>query len=210
MFKSKLETTDLGFYDLFYRQASLVRDGATAFVQVLEDWPAGQAHVDRLNEIERNADDVGHAAIDLLNRTVVTPLGRDDILNLVSGIDDVLDTMDAAAQRMVLFEVDIVPPQLLALGQCLAESAARVVDLMAEFKGNRDPTRLRALYDDIRRLENDGDRILRSGLGGLFREHASNPLRILKLKDIFEMVEVAVDQCKAVSNTVAGLLLTRA
>lgn len=209
MFRSRLETNDLGFFDLFHRHALLVKEGAQVFLQIMESWPQAQAHVDRLNAIERDADAVGHAAIDLLNRTLVTPLGRDEVLALVSRIDDVLDTMDAAAQRMVLFEVDLVPEPLLDLAGCLQKSASSVADLLQELKGDRNHDRFSSLYQEIRLQENEGDRLLRVGLAGLFREHATNPLRILKLKDIYEMVEVAVDQCKAISNTVAGLMLER-
>jgi len=209
MFRARLETTEVGFFELFHRQAVLVEEGAGVFLGILEAWPRSQEAVDRLDTLERQADEVGSAAIDLLHRTVVTPMGRDDILTLVTRIDAVLDTMNAAAQRMVVFEVEEIPPSLLDLARCLSQSAAQVTLLLDEMRSGADNVRIRARRDEIGRLENEGDRLLRTGLGRLFREQASNPLRIVKLKDIYEMVEVAVDQCKAVSNLVAGLLLPR-
>ena len=115
----KLMPKEYGFFDLFDRHAAATLDAARTLVQVLEGWPESAGRVRRIEELEHECDSIAHMTIDLLHRTFITPMDRDEILALISKMDDVTDSIEAAAQRLGLFDIRTVPPKLVEMARVL-------------------------------------------------------------------------------------------
>lgn len=195
-----------GFLTLFVRQAENVAAGATALVEMLSKYeqPSEQAH--RIKDIEHAGDTITHDLITRLNQTFITPFDREDVHELSSKVDDVLDLTDAAAGRMVLFGVKSVRLGVVELAQILEKatqeilSAVRVLDKQDHILSH---------CIEINRLENEGDRVSRALIATLFEEE-KDPVEIIKWKEIIETIETAIDKCEDVANVIETVILKQA
>jgi predicted phosphate transport protein (TIGR00153 family) len=156
----------------------------------------------RIEEIEHECDTIAHMTIDLLHRTFITPLDRDETLKLISKMDDVVDGIESAAQRMLLFDVQQVPARLVDLARVVMKEQEVLVELVPLLHGFKHPERIRELIIEVQRLENEADGILRAGLGELFREHRSDPLMVIQVKELYERIEDAADQAEDVAEII--------
>jgi len=202
----KLMPAEFGFYDLFTRHSRTMAEGARVFVEVLEKWPSHK-NVERVYELEHECDTFVRLAIDLLHHTFITPLDREEIINLASTMDDVIDGIQVASRRLVLFEIDAVPPAMVDLARVLERAAAVVSDMVSVLKDFKKIDEQRERFERLHALENEGDGVFHAALADLFKTHASDPLRVIKLKEIYETVERAIDRCEDVGNIVEGILL---
>lgn len=204
----KLAPREIGFFDLFIRHTKAGLDAGKALVDALEQWPRGaEGMVRRIEEIEHECDTIAHMTIDLLHRTFITPLDRDETLKLISKMDDVVDGIEAAAQRMLLFEIQKVPPRLVDLARVVMKEQEVLVELVPLLHGFKHPDRIRSLIIEVQRLENEADGILRAGLGELFRDHRGDPLVVIQLKELYERIEDASDQAEDVAEIIEGITL---
>jgi uncharacterized protein len=204
---SKLIPKELGFFDLFDRHCASALEGTRCLLKLLETWPEGVSQIQRIEELEHECDSITHMTVDLLHRTFITPLDRDEILKLLSKMDDVIDSCEVVARRMKLFEITVVPEKLKALARTLVQAHEVTVGVIAQLNGLKDPVKIRTEIKEIHRLENDSDRIYHDALGELFHEHAQDPLTVIKLKEILETVEYAADICEDIGNIVEGIVL---
>ena len=203
----KLVPKEYGFYDLFNRHAACMLDAAKTFQLLTEEWPDATGRARRIEEVEHECDSIAHMTIDLLHHTFITPLDRDEITQLISTMDDVADLIDAAAQRVFMFAIPRMPGKLRELARVLVRAADLVVEVVGKLRDLKDVERMRAIFVEIHRTENEGDGCLRAGMVELFRDSADDPMAVIKLKEILEIVEEAIDQCEDVANIVEGILL---
>ena len=204
---SKMTSQKYGFFDLFTRHATSALEASRCLLEVFKAFPGRKEALKQIEAVEHECDSIAHMTIDLLHRTFITPLDRDEILNLVKTMDDIVDAVDDASRKIVLFAVEANPPRLVELVQVLHRAQEEVVKAtkLLEKKVNTDE--LQSVMKEIHRLENEGDRLYHAGLVDLFREHAKDPLTVIKLKEIFEAIEFAIDRCEDVSNVVEGIVL---
>ncbi len=204
----KLAPREIGFFDLFIRHSKAGLDAGKTLVEALDQWPRGaEGMVRRIEEIEHECDTIAHMTIDLLHRTFITPLDRDETLKLISKMDDVVDGIESAAQRMLLFDVQKVPARLVDLARVVMKEQEVLVDLVPLLHGFKHPERIRALIIEVQRLENEADGILRAGLGELFRDYRGDPLAVIQLKELYERIEDASDQAEDVAEIIEGITL---
>ncbi len=206
---SKLMPAEIGFYDLFTRHARTVAEGSRVFVEILEAWPE-RKNVERVFELEHECDTFTRMAIDLLHHTFITPLDREEIINLASTMDDVIDGVQVAARRLVLFEIDTVPPAMIDLARVLERATVVMADMVAVLKDFKRIDEQRERFERLHVLENEGDGVFHAALADLFRNHSADPLRVMKLKEIYETIERCIDRCEDVGNIVEGILLEHA
>jgi len=180
--------------------------GAHAFVQMLEHYTGVPEQVQRIKAIEHNGDEITHQIFRKLNQTFITPFDREDIHQLCSTMDDVIDLIDAAASRFVLYRVTQVRYGTLELSRVLAAAA---VELKEAIHAMESPDKALHRVIEINRLENESDRICRTLIAQLFEEE-KNPVEIIKWKEIFEVIETAVDKCEDVSNVIESVILKNA
>ncbi len=194
----KFRPVDASFYDLFSAQADHLVVGAQLLSQMLSDGNSKAEIAQRMREAEHAADETTHAIIRRVNSTFVTPFDREDIYALASALDDVMDMMDEAVDLVLLYEVTWLPPetteQVEVLQRC-AELTAAAMPTLESMKS------LDEYWIEINRLENAGDKSFRRILANLFNgEHEA--LEVLKLKDVVESLEGAIDAFEKVANIV--------
>ncbi len=204
---NKLLPKEIGFFDLFNRHAKLSLEASRTLVDLLERWPDGEALIARMTELEHDCDSTAHMVIDLLHRTFITPLDRDETMKLITKLDDVTDSAEAAAQRLDLFAIGKVPPKLVEMAKVLVKALEQLVQLVALLKDFKQVARMKELIIEVQRLENEADALHRAGLAELFRVHATDALTVIKLKEIYEIVEAATDQCEDVAEIIEGIAL---
>jgi len=203
---SRILPREEGFLTLFVRQAENVAAGATALVELLTTYTDPPAGARRVKDLEHIGDTITHDLNTRLNQTFVTPFDREDIHELASKVDDVLDLADAAAGRLVLYGIKTIRPGVAELAQIL-ETATREILAAVRLLDKQDHILDHCI--EINRLENEGDRVCRALIATLFEEE-KNPVEIIKWKEIIEAIETAIDKCEDVANVIETVVLKEA
>ena len=194
----RFKPVDNVFYVLLTSSASKLVEGSTILAEILSDSADRPAIADRMRDAEHQADEITHQIAQRVNSTFVTPFDREDIYALASGLDDVMDFMEEAVDLTVLYEVGALPPELAeqvdVLQRC-AELTAESMPRLQSMKG------LEEYWIEINRLENTGDKSYRRILAKLFSGQYE-ALDVLKLKDIVDSLEHAVDAFEKVANII--------
>jgi predicted phosphate transport protein (TIGR00153 family) len=191
------------FFDLFTQASANAREIARVLVDLLEEWPDGRGRLADIRELEHEGDRLTHAVIDLLNRTFVTPLDRDDMYRLASAIDDVCDHVDEAADDIDAYEVREIPLRARQQADVIYRAASRLHEAVERLEGFKDSQRQLVA---LRELEDEGDRLSREAVAELFRS-GSDPLTIIRLKDLHEQLEEAVDACETAADVLEAILV---
>jgi len=194
------------FYELFVKQAQNIEKGAKALVEMLSHYTGVPEQVQSIKAIEHAGDEITHGILTKLNQTFITPFDREDIHALSSQLDDVIDLIDAAASRFVLYRVASVKPGTLELTKVLLSATA---EMTAAVRALDTPNEALRHCVEVNRYENDSDRLCRTLIAQLFDEE-KDPVQIIKWKEIFEVIETAVDRCEDVANVIEGVILKSA
>jgi predicted phosphate transport protein (TIGR00153 family) len=193
-----LRPTDTSFYDLFSEQANHLVDGARLLAEMLSDGCDSETTAKRMREAEHDCDETTHRIIRRVNSTFVTPFDREDIYNLASGIDDVMDYMEEAVDLILLYGVHTLPAETTTQVQALQDAADLTAQAMPRLRTMKN---LEDYWIEINRLENAGDRSYRRIQAHLFNGgHAA--LDVLKIKGIVDSLEAAVDAFETVANII--------
>ena len=197
------------FFALFSRHAALTVAAAQAFEAMLDRLGDAEADSTRVRALEHEADDVARLALENLHRTFVTPIDRGDIHLLTSRLDDVMDHVESAAQRLWLYEIRVPTAELREMAAHLrraTEAVRGAVDAMAD---RSKPERVRELCLAVKQVEKENDRLLRRTMAKIFREE-SDAKALIKWKEIYETVEAAIDLCEDAANVIEGVVLENA
>ena len=176
------------FLPQFARAAEIILEAATALDQLAADFTDVELKVAHIKHLEHEGDQVAHQTFGLLSRTWITPIDREDIHALVKALDDVLDFMDAAANRFVLYKIPGPRPGLKQATEILVQSAhaiRRATGMLGDLKHS---AAILEICVEINRLENEADTVNRIAIGKLF-ETSTDPIHIMKWKEIYEYVE---------------------
>ena len=203
---SRILPREESFFDTFVELADNIHEGSKALVEMLSNFTNVPAQAERIKDLEHKGDDLTHALLTRLNQTFITPFDREDIHELSSKIDDVLDLADAAASRLVLYRVDRVRPGVLELAKILNQATEQVA---AAVRVLRKQDHILDYCIEINRLENESDRVCRALIAQLFDEE-KDPVQIIKWKEIIEVIETAVDKCEDVANVLETVTLKSA
>jgi uncharacterized protein len=195
-----------GFFDLFRKQAENINNGAEAFLRMLLHYTGVPEQVQNIKAIEHAGDEITHQTFRMLNKTFITPFDREDIHELVSTMDDVIDLIDAAASRFALYRVETLRVGTLDLARVLVSATK---ELSAAIHAIEKPDTAMKHCIEINRYENESDRICRMLIAQLFDEE-KDPVQIIKWKEIFEVIETAVDKCEDVANVIENIILKSA
>jgi len=180
---------------------------ATALLrELMRAWPDGAEKRLELVDIEHENDAVTHDIVHHLHARLAVPFERSDVLSLASGLDDVVDFAEEAADFLWLYRVEAPMDQAIELVDTLAAAG---VEIAAALSKVDKPEATKAHLTEIDRLEDEGDRILREGLTALF-EGGVDPMAVIRWKDIFERVEEGIDACDSVAHTLRGIAVKQA
>jgi len=206
MFKHfRVKHTD--FYDKFDEHAATCLKAIQQMQEAMRNIQTCPACFQSVQQLEHRCDEIAHEVIDLLRTTFITPFDRDEIQLLISRMDDIADFTEAATHRLVLFEIDHVPEPMLKLGDVLFKAHQDVVQVISLLRTVRESTHLNDLCKNINTLENMGDMLHHQGIAELFRVYKNDPLMVIKLKAIYEILEEAVDSCEDVAEIAVGIAL---
>jgi uncharacterized protein len=200
----RLTPRDTTFFDLFAAQATHLVTGANLLGEMLgADRSTRKEIGKRIADAEHEADDATHSIMRRLNQTFVTPFDRDDIYNLASSLDDCMDFMEEAADLIVLYKVDELPARVSDQVQVLQRAAELTAEAMPRL---RSMDSLSEYWVEVNRLENQADKIHRKLLAQMFDE-ITDPIQLMKIKEIVERLEDAADAFEKVANTVETIAL---
>jgi predicted phosphate transport protein (TIGR00153 family) len=194
----KFRPGDGSFYEHFTELAQHLVSGAALLAEMLSNGNDREDVAQRMRSAEHDADETTHAIVRRVNTTFVTPFDREDIYSLASGLDDVMDMMDEVVDLILLYEVRELPPGLSDQVEVIQRCAEITADAMPRLKSMKD---LEEYWIEINRLENAGDKNHRRTLANLFSGQY-DALEVLKLKDIVESLEGAIDAFEKVANIV--------
>jgi uncharacterized protein Yka (UPF0111/DUF47 family) len=197
------------FFDLFEQAARNVHDGALALVDLLENFVDVPQKAKKVKDIEHAGDKITHTTIERLNKTFITPIDREDIHDLICRIDDILDLIDTAVSRLMLYKIEKPTDDAKALGKVLVHATKIITELVPQMRNLKKTDALIQQCIAIHTQENEGDRIEQHALASLF-ENGHDPVLIIKWKDIYEDLEAATDRCEDVANVVEGIVLKNA
>jgi uncharacterized protein len=208
MFKFLAPKED-GFFTIFDQLADCAVEGAQVFVDMLDHYGDAPAKVRRLRDIEHRGDEITHRAIEMLHTSFITPFDRDQIHNLVSHLDDIVDLMDSVVRRMSLYGVVEPLPELKEMALVLQRATIEIKKAIVQLRNLKNIDLLKTSCVEINRLENDGDALRDAIVAKLFREE-TDAINVLRWKEIFEDVESAIDRCEDVANDIEGVVLENA
>jgi len=197
------------FFDLFEKAANNILDAA----RMLEDFvssPDGlEAKLGKLEDAEHRGDQITHDTIERLNKTFITPIDREDIHELASKMDDILDLIYGSANRIVLYKVPALGHEAKKVVKILSQAIEEVSKAVLRLRNLKKPEMILAQCIEVNRLENEADEVLRRAISNLF-EREKDPIRVMKEKEILETLESATDRCEDVANVLEGIILKNA
>ena len=212
--------SDLKFYDSFEQHAACFVKAARVLVDALDRIGEASVGAKAISSLEHAGDEITHETIARLHKTWITPLDRAQIQALISRLDDVLDFIEAAADRIVLFEIDSVPDDARKIAKNLVDACVAVEQAVKLLRNLKQTEKILQLCVEINRLENEGDRIYHHALAELYRatKHRTiatpgsvppphDPLDIMKWRDIYDNLETATDRCEDIANILEGVVL---
>jgi hypothetical protein len=200
---SALVPRDREFFDLFEEAGGNILRAAGLLEEMLADFPERNELARDILICEQDGDRITHDILQRLNQTFVTPIDREDIHELSSALDDVVDYTEEVADYLGLYKIEAPMAQAQDLAKVLHAAARQIAEAMPRLRGFEDISRHTV---EINRLENDGDRIVREAIASLFGT-GIDPMVVIRWKDIFERLEEAIDATEHVANILEGIVI---
>ena len=197
---------ETSFFDFFEQHAALTVEGTKEFLSLVTTGANIETKAKRVPDIENETDVITHRCVEALHKTFITPIDRDNIHRLITRMDDVMDFVEAAAERIALYELTVMTADVRDLADVLVRAAQQVELAIKGLRNLKDPQSILKQCIDINRLENESDQILRRAVAKLFKEE-KDPIMVIKWKEVYENLENAADRCEDVANIIEGVIL---
>jgi uncharacterized protein len=202
----RLVPRETKFFDMFSEMSGNLEDGAKVMLELFRDYRDVPAKVQKIKDIEHKGDDMTHAVLIKLNQTFITPFDREDIHRLASSIDDVLDFINSAADRLINYKITNPPPAALKLAEIILKQAQEITQGVRLLEKNQH---VLEHCVEINRLENDADTVTRAAISNLFDEE-KDPIQLTKIKELLEVLELATDKAEDAANVLETVVLKSA
>ena len=197
---------ETSFFDFFEQHAALTVEGTQELIHLLEPGAKIDARARRIVDIEHETDVITHRCVEALHKTFITPIDRDSIHRLITKMDDIMDFVEAASERIALYEIKEMTTDIREMADVLHQAAVKVEAATKGLRNLKDPHAILKHCVDINRLENEADAVLRRAVARLFKEE-KDPIAVIKWKEIYENLENATDRCEDVANIIEGVVL---
>lgn len=197
---------ETSFFDFFEQHAKLTVQGTQELIALLEPGANIETRARRIADIEHETDVITHRCVEALHKTFITPFDRDNIHRLITRMDDIMDYVEAASERIALYELTVMTEDCRAMADVLHRATVQVEMACKCLRNLKDPQTILKLCIDVNRLENEADAILRRAVARLFKEE-KDPILVIKWKEIYENLENATDRCEDVANLIEGVVL---
>ncbi len=192
------------YFFFFSQMTSYIYDAARVLVEMLNDKNGAYTdYLKRIKDIEHQCDDLTHSISTKLNKSFITPFDREDIYLLSGALDDVVDLIDDAARAMVMYDVHESTAHARHFADVIQRMAVQLHEIVSMLA---KPNGISPRLVELHRLENEGDEIYHSAIAELFH-NATDPLNVIKWKDIYEKLEAAVDRCENVANIIESVII---
>ena len=205
----KLFPKSTQFYDLFEKAAN----NSVVAAHLLADFVAGpgnwEAKLKKIEDAEHAGDQITHDTMEMLNKTFITPIDREDIHALCTELDNIVDLIYGTANRLVLYKVPAPGPDMKKVVHLLVQAVEEVAKAVLRLRNTKKPEMILAQCIEINRLENEADEALRTSISNLF-DRETDPIKVIKEKEILETLESATDCCEDVANVIEGIVLKNA
>ncbi len=194
------------FFEMFNEHAQQVVDGSYELAALMATGDDLERRVRKIEAIEKRADRITRATIELLHRTFITPLDRDDIHQLISKMDDILDLIEDSAQLMFLYNVRAPTPEAKKLADICVTCCEKMQSAVVLLSSMDNAAAIMDICTDIDRLESEADHVMRSAIARLFRDEP-DVRELIKLRTVYEHLETVTDRCEDVANIIQGIVL---
>lgn len=194
---------DRVYFELFEEAAQNLLRASDLLDRMLSEYPEDKHLAAEILDCEHEGDRITHDIIHRLNHTFVTPIDREDILALASGLDDVVDYTEEVADYLGLYKVEAPMDQAIRLARVLKDASRQIAEAIPHLRGFQDISRYTV---EVNRLENEGDRITREAVASLF-DGGIDPMVVIRWKDLFERLEGAIDATERAANIIEGIVI---
>jgi len=195
------------YFALLKQMTSYIYDAAHGLTELMADQTGDySAHARHIKTIEDSCDDLIHSIVTKLNKSFITPFDREDIYTMAGALDDIVDLIDDSARAMVIFNVTESTKHAREFADVILRMAVQLHEAISALER---PSDISPRLVELHRLENEGDDIYHAAIAELFRE-TSDPLTVIKWKEIYEKLEAAVDRCESVANIIESIIIKHA
>ncbi len=200
---------EYSFFDFFQQHAAKCVEASKLLFEMLAEFNNVEERAKAIKRVETDADTITHTTVETLHKTFITPLDRDEIYRLISRMDDIVDLIEAASERLILYDLKAIQPEAQELAKNLVRATEQIERAVAELRTLKRPMDILKCCVEINRIENESDSVLRKAMARLFKD-AHDALDVIKWKDIYEILEAASDRCEDVANVIEGVVLEHA
>ena len=202
----RLVPTDTTFFTMFSEITDNLIAAARVLVDLFEHYERVESKTAEIKRIEHIGDELTHAVLTKLNQTFITPFDREDIHHLTSSLDDVLDYMNSAAERIAMYKITDPPPAAARLSKLILSQCEELGSAVGHLRKNGE---VLARCVEIKRLENAADDASREGIGRLF-DYEKDPINLIKIKELLEVLETATDKAEDAANVLETVVVKNA
>ena len=203
---SKLMPREGRFFDFFNAHATRIVEGSQELVGLMANLADAERYTRRIDDAERAADKITHDTLTVLHSTFITPIDRDQIHQLITRMDDILDLIQDVAESLLLYDIRRGTPETEQLAQICHMCCERVKTAVGLLANLSAPQAILKTCEEIDRLESDADRVMRSAMSRLFRDE-SDLKQVFKLRSVYLLLEEITDRCEDVANIIEGIVL---
>ncbi len=194
------------FFELFNEHAEQLVQAAQELATLISSGDDVERRAYNIESIEKRGDKIALTAIELLHRTFITPLDRDDIHILVSKMDDILDVMEDTSQSIYAYDVRSITPEAVRLAELCVACVDKVKTAVGMLSNMDNAKAIMVVCQDIDRLESEADHVMRDAMAQLFRDEP-DAKQVMKMRSVYEMLETVTDRCEDVANVIQGIVL---
>lgn len=196
---------DKVFFDLFEEMAAQMRAAADHLVMMVEEYDDLKNKCHKMKEFEHKGDEITHSVYELLNRTFITPIEPEEISRLATALDDILDYIDGTAHQMFVYGIKETDDYMIELSKLIALSATQIEEAVRGIRDLKNPKYIEERCIEVNRLENLADDVLGHAIKELFK--SDDAITIIKLKDVYENLEMATDKCEDAANVLSDIAI---
>ena len=194
------------FFDLFNEHAELIVQGSRELAALMASHDDLERRTHNIESFEKRADKITRTTIELVHKTFITPIDREDIHQLISKMDDILDLIEDSAQLMYLYDVRDPTPEAKNLADICVACCEKVKSAVLLLSSMDNAAEIMAICNDIDRLESEADHVMRGAIARLFRDEP-DVRELIKLRSVYEHLETVTDRCEDVANIVQGIVI---
>ncbi len=193
------------FFDMIEEQSKNVLGGVNGLVDLFEHYEHLDEKIADIKQKEKYGDKMVHDTISELNKTFVTPIDREDICKLTSSLDDILDNLEAVTEKLIIYKITKPPKYMLEFATTLQKTAHNVNESISLLRNFKEASHIRNFCLEVNKLEGQGDTLLRKATADLF--NAKDPIEIIKIKELYDDLENAIDRCADVADVIGDILV---